>query len=273
MRIPSVLLAPLVAVALLGSLAACSSGSSGQPAPPPTATAAAATAPGSALDLVGTRWHVEGKAGTTVAFDGLAITVADGDGSSSYLWSAQGDQVIVGQRSSSLIGAVDAPWLVATTGVARTAAGWTLRDASGGTTAALTPDGTVEPTTATTLLGSATAVDGAVDRPASVLEGRWSVAGDVRTSITFADGTWRAATSCTTGAVGGSGVYRVLSGGRLLVVRTMTPIRGCPIVDGPVLGHGSAITAIARAASFRVEGDTLTLYDRSGAGLGSLVRG
>jgi hypothetical protein len=56
------------------------------------------------------------------------------------------------------------------------------------------------------------------------------------------------------------------------VTRTATPIRGCPIVDGPVQLHPDAITAVARAASFRVQGDTLTLFDRSGTVLGSLTR-
>lgn len=280
MRIPAVLLAPLVALAVAGALAACSGTAgatdSGIPAPSSASPTAAVDSPSStatATALVGTRWKVKGLPGTTVAFDGLAVTVTDGGRSSSYTWSAQGDQVLVGTRSSSLVGAVEAPWLTRAATVERTTAGWALHDTSGAVSATLTPDGTVDRTTASTLLSSATAVDGVVDRPASALEGRWTVAGDVRTAITFADGTWRATTSCTTGAVGGTGAYRVLPGGHLLVVRTMTPIRGCPVVDGPVLGQGSAITGIVRAASFRVSGGRLTLYDRAGTGLGSLVRG
>jgi hypothetical protein len=216
---------------------------------------------------------VAGKAGTTVSFDGFSVTVADGGDSSGYAWSAQGDQVLVGGGSSSLNGPVGAPWLTATTRVERTAEGWTLLGASGDATAHLTPDGTAAATTATTLLATAKPGSGVVDRPASALEGRWTAAGDATAAITFADGAWTATSSCRTGAVGGKGAYRVLSGGRLLVVRTTTPIRGCPIVDGPITARATAVTAIARAASFRIQGDTLTLFDRGGTALGSLTRG
>jgi hypothetical protein len=281
MRIPSVLLAAATTVVLAGSLAACSGASGGtagsDPAAPSASTSASAAsspaASGAATDLVGTSWHVEGKDGTTVRFDGLAVTVEEGGASSSFAWSAQGDQVLVGGHSSSLNGPVAAPWLTATTTVRRTAAGWTLLDASGATTARLTAGGTSESTTATTLLDAARPGAGVVDRPASALEGRWTIGGDARSAITFAHGGWRATSSCTTGAVGGQCVYRVLPGGRLLVTRTATPIRGCPIVDGPVRLQPSAITAIARSASFRIRGGTLTLFDRSGTPLGSLTRG
>jgi hypothetical protein len=52
----------------------------------------------------------------------------------------------------------------------------------------------------------------------------------------------------------------------------MTPIRGCPISRDDPVARSSAITAIARAGSFRISGDTLTLFDRAGVQLGSLVR-
>lgn len=276
MRIPSVLLAAATAVVLAGSLAACSATSStgsAEPSAAPATTSPAAARSGTALDLVGTVWRVEGQEGTTVRFDGLSVTVARGDDSSSYAWSAQGDQVLVGGHSSALNGPVAAPWLTSTTAVRRTAAGWTLLDAAGATTAQLIPGGTSDPTTATTLLTTAEPGAGVVDRPATALDGRWTVGGDTRSAITFADGGWHATTSCTTGAVGGRGVYRVLPGGRVLITRTATPIRGCPIVDGPVPLLPSAITAIARAASFRIQGDTLALFDRSGTSLGSLIRG
>ena len=280
MRIPSVLLAAVTACVLTGALTACSGATmSSAPAdvPPSTSSASAdptaAAASGSALDLVGTAWHVEGRSDTTIRFDGLSVTVANGDRSSSYAWSAQGDQVLVGGSSSALNGPVGAAWLTSTTSVRRTDAGWTLLDASGAATAHLTSAGTVDPTTATSLLATATPGAGVVNAPTTAIDGRWTVAGDVRTAITFTSGTWRATTSCTTGAVGGSGVYRVLPGGRLLITRTMTPIRGCPIVDGPILGQATAITAIGRAATFVVKGDALTLFDRSGTELGSLTRG
>lgn len=277
MRIPSVLIATAAALVLAGSLAACSGTSSAGTAAPTTAAGSSSAAPapsGSAVDLVGTTWHVTGKDGTTVRFDGLSVTVAKGGDSSSYAWSAQGDQVLVGRSSSALSGPVPAAWLTATAQVRRTSAGWTLLNASGAATAHLTAaDGTEGATTATTLLTTAEPGAGVVDRPASALEGTWTVGGDARSAITFADGAWHASSSCTTGAVGGQGVYRVLPDGRLLVARTTTPIRGCPIVDGPISARATAITAIARAATFRVQGGTLTLFDRSGTELGSLTRG
>jgi hypothetical protein len=278
MRITSVLVAAASVCVVAGSLTACSGASSNHDDPGIRASAASTSASaepasGSALDLVGTIWHVAGRSGTTVRFDGLAVTVANGDRSASYAWSAQGDQVLVGGSTSSLNGPVDGAWLTATTRVRRTDAGWTLLDASGAATARLTAPSTVQPATGTALLAAATPGPGVVDAPPSAIEGRWTVSGDVRTAITFAAGAWRATTSCTTGAVGGAGVYRVLPEGRLLVTRTMTPMRGCPIVDGPVTGHATAITAIATAATFRVRGDTLTLFDRSGAELGALTRG
>ena len=274
MRISPLLIAAAAACVLAGSLTACtgpSSGRSDSAAVP--ASSSTAPAAGSALDLVGTIWRVEERRGTTVRFDGLAVTVTEGGRTSSSAWSAQGDEVLVGGTPSALHGPEGATWLTSTTRVQRTAAGWTLLDASGAPTAHLTPAGTADSTTATALLSAATPGEGVVDAPANAIEGRWTAAGDLRSAITFASGAWRATSSCTSGAVGGAGAYRVLPGGRLLVTRTLTPIRGCPVVDGPALGQAAAITAIARAASFRVRGDTLTLFDRSGTALGSLTRG
>lgn len=278
----------LPAVALVLALAGCA-GTSGTSAPDRPATTAATTtappssappssaspssaSPASAVALVGTGWHLAGSDAVTVRFDGLAITVADAAGSSSYAWTAQGADILVGQPTSSLAGAVPAPWLTRATRVGRTVTGLVLEDASGRPTARLTPDGTVAPRTATTLLTPATPGDGVVDAPASAIAGRWVLPSDLRTSVTFTDGTWRATSSCTSGTVGGTGAYRVLQGGLLLVTRTSTPIRGCPIIDGPRTAGPNAITAIARAASFTVDGRTLTLYDRSGTDLGSLTR-
>ncbi|MGT2426416.1 hypothetical protein [Amnibacterium kyonggiense] len=238
-----------------------------------TAPSSSAVGAAAALELVGTRWAVSGRPGTTVRFDGLAVTAAVGDRSSSWAWSAQGDQVLIGAPVAGLDGPVDAPWLTATTSVREDGSGWTLLGTDGGTTARLTPDGSAPATTSTRLLAAAVPGPGVVDAPATALEGRWTVAGDPRTAVAFTGGTWSATASCTSAAIGGRGRYRVLPGGRLLVVRTMTPIRGCPVVDGAAAGRGSAITSIARAGSFRVRGGTLTLFDRDGAELGSLTRG
>jgi hypothetical protein len=270
MRIPSVLLAAAAACCLLGSLTGCSSASGGttnSDIPAPVASAAA-------LDLAGTTWSVREEPGTTVHFDGLGITVSADGRSSSYAWAAQGDQVLVGVSTSSLNGPVGATWLTSATEVARTADGWILRDAKGGTTATLTTAGSASPapTTATSLLGTAKPGSGVVDAPVTALDGTWASATTAKSTITFADGQWRAAGSCATGAIGGRGAYRVLPGGRLLAVRTMTPIRGCPISRDDPVARSSAITAIARAGSFRISGDTLTLFDRAGVQLGSLVR-
>ena len=68
MRIPSVLLAAVTACALTGALTACSGATmSSAPADVPTEHLLSVRDPpprgaGSALDLVGTAWHVEGGA-------------------------------------------------------------------------------------------------------------------------------------------------------------------------------------------------------------------
>jgi hypothetical protein len=278
MRIRSVLSIPATTACLVIALAGCAGGTSGGAASTSAApTSSTAAAPAAAL--AGTTWRVTDAAGapsgTTAHFDGSSITVSMGARSSSYGWAAQGDQVIVGGGTSSLSGRAAAPWLTRTVRVQRAGDGWVLLDADGSATARLAAAGTASPgpTTPTTLLGTATPGPGVVDVAPTAIEGRWTVSGSPTTAITFAAGGWHAAASCASGALGGSGVYRVLPGGRLLVVRTASPIRGCPIVQGvPRLGP-NAVTAIARAASFRIRGDTLQLFDRDGAALGSLVRG
>jgi hypothetical protein len=277
MRIPSVLLLPATTACLVLALSGCAGGSGGAAGSAAPSTAAAASA---AVDLAGTTWRVtdaEGAAsGTTAHFDGSAVTVTSGDGSSSYAWSAQGDQVLVGGSTSGLSGAAPAAWLTRTARVQRDGDGWVLLAADGSRTARLTAAGgsaSPAPTTPVSLLQSGTPGPGVGDTAAKALEGRWIVAGSPTSAITFDAGQWRATSSCATGALGGSGAYRVLPGGRLLVVRTATPIRGCPIVQGTPRLRPNAITAIARAASFRVRGDTLQLFDRDGTGLGALVRG
>jgi hypothetical protein len=275
MRIPSVLLLPATTACLVLALSGCagpSGGTTGNVAP--SASAAAA------VDLAGTTWRVTDAAGatsgTTAHFDGSAVTVTSGDASSSYAWSAQGDQVLVGVSTSGLSGAAPAEWLTRTARVQRDGDGWALLAADGSRTARLiAADGSASPapTTPVSLLQSGTPGPGVGDTAAKALEGRWIVAGSPTSSITFTAGAWQATSSCATGALGGRGVYRVLPGGRLLVVRTATPIRGCPIAQGAPVLRPNAITAIARAASFRVRGDTLQLFDRDGTDLGALVRG
>ena len=279
MRIRSVLLLPAATACLALALTGCAGGSGGTTGdgggPPASATASSA-----AVDLAGTTWHVTDAAGgaddTTAHFDGSAVTVSSGGGSSSYAWAAQGDQVLVGGSTSGLSGAAPAAWLTRTARVQRDGGGWVLLAADGSRTARLAATGASSspaPTTPVALLQAATPGPGVTDAPVTALEGRWIVAGAPKSAITFTDDEWRASSSCATGALGGQGVYRVLPGGRLLVVRTATPIRGCPIVDGVPRLRPNAITAITRAASFRVRGDTLQLFDRSGTGLGALVRG
>ncbi|GAA4735881.1 hypothetical protein GCM10025783_02340 [Amnibacterium soli] len=276
MRIPSVLLLPATAACLALALTGCSGGSTGGGGAPSASSAAAA----SAVDLAGTTWRVsdadDATSGTTAHFDGSAVTVTAGGGSSSYAWSAQGDQVLVGGGTSGLAGAAPAEWLTRTARVQRDGDGWVLLAADGSRTARLTAAGgsaSPAPTTPVSLLQSGTPGPGVGATTAKALEGRWTVAGAPTSAIVFEAGQWQATSSCATGALGGRGVYRVLPGGRLLVVRTATPIRGCPIVQGVPRLRPNAITAIARAASFRVRGDTLQLFDRTGTGLGALVRG
>ena len=279
MRIPSVLLLPATTACLVLALSGCagaSGGTTGNAGSPP----ASSVAPAAAVDLAGTTWRVRdatGGAGATAHFDGSAVTVTSGGGSSSYAWTAQGDQVLVGGSTSGLSGPAPAEWLLRTARVQRDGDGWVLLAADGSRTARLIPvDGSSaspSPTTPVSLLQTGTPGPGVGDATAKAIEGRWTVAGSPSSAITFEAGEWRATSSCATGALGGRGGYRVLPGGRLLVVRTATPIRGCPIVQGVPRLRPNAITAIARAASFRVRGDTLQLFDRSGTGLGALVRG
>lgn len=277
MRISSVLTLPAAAVCLALALSGCAGGSGGGAATS-AASSSAPTAAADAADLAGTTWTVTDAAGaasgTTVHFDGTDVTVASGDRSSSYAWAAQGDQVLVGGGTSSLAGPAAATWLTGAVRVRREGDGWVLLAADGSPTARLTARQTASPapTTPTGLLQTATPGPGVADTSASAIEGRWIVAGSPTTAITFTGGRWTANSSCVTGALGGRGVYRVLPGGGLLVVRTATPIRGCPIISGLPRVGPNAITAIVRAASFRIQGRTLQLFDRSGTGLGSLVR-
>jgi hypothetical protein len=273
MRIPTVALAA-ACLAVLPLTGCASAGGAATPASGGDPTTTTAPASGTAADLAGTSWRVREVDGETVRFDGTSVTVTAGDRSSTAAWTAQGDEVLVAPASDSLAGAVPATWLEAATRVTRDGDGWALTDASGRVTAHLEPTGSAAPapTTPTTLLQTAAPRSGVVDRPASALEGRWVVAGQTKAAITFDHGTWVAAADCRSGAIGGRGVYRVLSGGRLLVLRTATPIRGCPVFDGAPPVRSGAITAIARAASFRIADGVLTLFDRDGTTLGALSR-
>ncbi|RIX30810.1 hypothetical protein [Amnibacterium setariae] len=279
MRIPAVALAaaclavlPLTGCASAGGVA--TPASAGAPSSAGPTTAASPAASGAAADLAGTTWRVREVDGETVRFDGTSVTVTAGDRSSTAAWTAQGDEVLVAPASASLAGGAPAAWLTEATRVARDGDGWALADASGRVTARLDPTGSASPapTTPTTLLETAAPRSGVVDRPASALEGRWVVAGQAKAAITFTNGTWVATADCRSGAIGSRGAYRVLPGGRLLVLRTATPIRGCPVFDGAPPVRAGAITGIARAASFRIADGVLTLFDRAGTTLGALSR-
>lgn len=287
MRRPTTFAAALSAGALIAAALTGCSGASGSPPPAPSASAPSASAStadgasGVAADLIGTSWTVQeargdSGAGGSLRFGDRSITLVTTTGTSTFAWAAQGAEVLITRSTLSMDGGASAIWLTDTARVGRDGQGWTLSDDTGATTARLVPaaSSSPQPSPSDTAapLALATPGPGVTATPESTLAGRWQLAGHPTTAITFDDGRWQAAASCETGASGGSGAYRVLADGRLLITRTASQMFGCPIGQDDERVRAPAITGIGRAGSFRVEGTTLTLYDRSGTAIGSLVR-
>lgn len=268
------ILAAAAAALIACSLAACSGRAAGTGGASTTAAAGAGAVPATALE--GRDWTVRdahgAASGTRLRFDEGSITLlsAEGATSSTYAWATQGDDVLVSAGTLSLGGGAAAAWLVRTTrAVPAGGGGWILLDASGATTARLDAAGSA-PTASPA--PTATAGPGVVDVPAARLGGRWTVAGHPEAAVTFDAGRWRTVATCTVAAAGGTGAYRVLPGGRLLLTRTGSLVFGCPIGRDEQRVPAPAITGIGRATSFRIQGSTLTLFDRTGAAIGSLTR-
>jgi hypothetical protein len=275
MRIHPVLAAAALAGGLLAALTGCA-GSGGTTAGTTSPPASHAVDPAA---LAGPTWVVHGGGaadGAHVRFDDRAITVTDDGRTSTLAWAAQGDALLATRSTIALNGPVPTDWLTGAARIAPTADGWRLLAADGSTTASLTALAgapSAAPTPAPSALAPVTPGPGVRDVPADAIAGRWILAGRPRTAITFTDGTWRATASCETGTPGGAGAYRVLAGGHLLVTRSVALRFGCPVIGSEPRLRAPAISGIARAATFRIEGDTLTVYDRTGAAIGSLVRG
>lgn len=282
MRRPTSFATALLGGAVIAAALSGCSGASGSPPPAPSASASATDAPsGVAADLIGTSWtvqevHGDRGAGGSLRFGDRSVTLVTTTGTSTFAWAAQGAEVLITRSTLSMDGGGPATWLTGTVRVSRDTRGWTLADETGAATARLVPaaSSSPQPSPSDTAapLAVATPGPGATATPASALAGRWHLAGHPTTAITFDDGRWRAAASCETGASGGSGAYRVLADGRLLITRTASLMFGCPIGQDDDRVRAPAIAGIDRAGSFRVEGTTLTLFDRSGAVIGSLVR-
>jgi hypothetical protein len=267
MRILPLLAAAVAAGTLAAGLSGCGATGGGARSTPAASADAAA--------LAGPTWVVHGGGaadGAHVRFDDRSATVTDAGRATDLAWTAQGDRLLATRTTTALNGPVPTDWLTAAVRVTRDGDGWRLLAADGGTTAALTPLADASPAPRPTALGPVVPGRGVVDAPATALEGRWILAGHPRTAIVFADGAWRSAASCETGTPGGSGGYRVLDGGHLLVTRAVSLRLGCPVLGSAPRVRAPAITGIARAATFRVADGTLTLFDRSGTVIGSLVR-
>ena len=289
MRTPSAVGIALVAAL---ALASCSGGGSQPSAPDATpsgtaASAAASTAPLVAQLMTGF-WRVrdaEGEpADSWLRLTPLSATLFRPGGRIDGALAVQGDHLLADQSrwSMSLGDDHEAPWLEAADRVERDGDAWVLLDAGGRAVARLVRDG--RPARSTqyetepnglrgnpSRLRAAVPGEGVVDAPA----GAWHLAGHREAAVDFrADGRWRATTSCEsgTGANGGGGRYRVLSGSMLLTTQFASTLIGCSEPLAPVSADAPAVLGAAEAQSFLVEGDRLTLFDAKGARIGSLVR-
>jgi hypothetical protein len=264
---------PTRALALPGALlllllAGCAAGSGGGAAGSGSAT----PEPAAAAGLIGPVWSVRDATGvggtTTVRFDDGTAAIEEGGRSSTLMWAAQGDELLATRSSASLNGPVPTGWMTSATRIEPVGDGWRLLDADGATLARLEPTGG----TPAAPMPAVTPGADVTDVAATALEGTWIQSGHPGTAISFDGGSWDATASCETGTPGGSGDYRVLRDGRILVTRGIALRLGCPIGQDRPADRATAIVGVTRAASFAIDGGTLTLFDRSGAEIGSLVR-
>ncbi len=256
------------------------------PAPTSSAGSASVTA------LMGGFWRVRDAEGepaeSWLRLTPLSATLFRPGGRIDGGLAVQGDHLLADQSSWSMSLGDDraAPWLAAADRVRRDGDGWLLLDVDGEPVARLVRDGRPAPSKqyetepdglqgAPRRLSEAVPGAGVRDVPASTLAGAWHLAGHREASVSFRDdGTWRATTSCAsgTGANGGGGRFRPLADGMLLTTEYASSLIGCSDPVEPVSPDAPAVLEVAKARSFLVDGERLTLFDAEGAAIGSLVR-
>lgn len=251
---------------------------------------------GSAIDLVPVVWRVRDAAGeadrTWLRVDGLSLNVLRPKGEVFLPWRPDQNHLVAEVAGWSMsLGTKDPPavaWLTDAVSFERSGAGWLLRDAKGRVTARLVRDGSPPPSKSSTVtppsvdarmraqLADAVPGPGVRSVDPATLVGRWVVPGfDPSVALVFpADGRWQAVTSCEsgTGPDEGSGRFRLLSSGRLLVAAGPVAAVGCSEPKTPAPADTKAITFADRAGSVLLDGDELTLFDRAGTRLGTLHR-
>jgi hypothetical protein len=112
---------------------------------------------------------------------------------------------------------------------------------------------------------------------ASAVVGTWGLPGIARedASVTLTrDGTWTAKTTCQVlgNADGGGGAYRLLPTGVLLATEGAIGGTGCVTPDHALPENANAVLDFWNAGSLARQGSRLTVYDRAGKLLGTLVR-
>ena len=249
-----------------------------------------------AVALLPVVWHVHDAAGegtkTWLRFDAHEIDVLRPKGYVVVAWSTRGNAMLaaVSYWYSGLRGAdTTVPWLTGSTRFVRDGAGLQLLDAAGRVTARLESDGpppaskviletpvTVTPAVRRALADVVLGTGAGVDSGASVV-GTWAPPGidPKRASITFTStGTWSTIESCATGtdAVGTTGHYELAQDGWLLAGGGGRITVGCYEPNATAVAHARAIADIAIAGSVRVDSTKLTVFDRSGTALGTLIR-
>jgi hypothetical protein len=212
--------------------------------------------------------------------DPASLTVWRECGSSSGTWVAAGSALLMEPWDVATACTpevdVETPWLADTRSYAVDGETVSLLDAGGGELATLTPDsqheagstdGPARPElddTQLTALDEAPPVpDGVEPAAADDLVGTWVPGGDAapEAEITLdADGTYTGSDGCN----GTTGRWAQGEDGRLLVTAGVSTMMAC---------DGMHLVGLAMAAWAEVDGDTLTLYDVSGAVVDEAVRG
>lgn len=301
---PVRLLSRSIAVLALLCLSACASNGGAVPQPPRSASTAPgasttetprpSTASAQALLLVPTIWRVRDAAGeapgTWIRFDsGVDLIRPRGDVFLS--WSTHADALLTHVDGWSMrLGTTPpaVPWLTSTVRFEREGGAWVLTDASGHRTARLVRDGAPPPSSRTqhdvpevddriraqhadaVIGGSAPAL------PPGAAVGTWGLPGvaarDASLTLTRS-GTWSARTSCAVlgRAQGGSGAYRLLPSGVVLVTESAIGGTGCTEPERRPAPDSAAILDFFSAGSIRIEDARMTVFDRAGKRLGTLV--
>lgn len=234
-------------------------------------------------------WRVEGAdepASTRVRFGTASVTVFRAGGAVYGELATRGDRLLTSFDgwSMSLGDDHEVPWLEAAATVERADGGVRLLGVDGAPVAGLVradapPSSSAYETDPTPFDPPASPEvvppSPTTDVTAAAIAGTWRLPGRSDAALVLAaDGDWRAVTSCAsgTGAAGGAGRFRVLDGGVLLVTAGPVAAVGCAEPVAPPPAGARAIARFDRAGSVVLDGDRLTVHDRAGAALGTLVR-